>query len=156
MNQEIIITVGLPASGKSSFAQDIIKQHSNYVEINRESIRKELFNIEGWSEYNCTPENEQLVSTKEFDDIRSYINSGKSVIVTDSNIRLKYIKGLIHMAKCLNVDARIKLMDTPLLDIIQRNSERLISHNINDVKSKYDTYLITRQKVINNFPDLVM
>ena len=59
---KVIISVGLPFSGKSTYATELIKNDSSYVEINRDNIRKKLFHISGWSDYEITTERENQVT----------------------------------------------------------------------------------------------
>ena len=58
---KVIISVGLPFSGKSTYATELIKNDSSYVEINRDNIRKKLFHVSGWSDYEITTERENLL-----------------------------------------------------------------------------------------------
>ena len=42
-NQEIILLKGLPASGKSTWSKDFIKENPDYIRINKDDLR-EFFN----------------------------------------------------------------------------------------------------------------
>ena len=78
---KVIISVGLPFSGKSTYATELIKNDSSYVEINRDNIRKKLFHVSGWSDYEITTERENQVTTEQFNEIRQAIDSGKNIII---------------------------------------------------------------------------
>ena len=47
MKQKIILTVGIPASGKSTYAKELCKDDSNFRRVNKDDIRTflELLNI---------------------------------------------------------------------------------------------------------------
>ena len=36
---KIIITRGIPGSGKTTWAKDVVKENSNYIRINRDDLR---------------------------------------------------------------------------------------------------------------------
>ena len=55
--QAVVITIGLPASGKSTWAKDWISNHDNFIRVNKDDVRNMLNN----GEY--SPENEELVKT---------------------------------------------------------------------------------------------
>ena len=41
---EVIATIGLPASGKSTWAKDQVRKKENWVRVNRDDFRKMLKN----------------------------------------------------------------------------------------------------------------
>lgn len=75
------ILIGCPSSGKSTLANHIIKQNSNYQIISTDNIRKQLFgdeNIQGdW----------QLIEAEIFKQIDSYIQGGKPIIYDATNAK---------------------------------------------------------------------
>jgi predicted kinase len=53
---ELIVLVGLPASGKSTFAKTFCEENKNYIRLNRDDIR-EMFGVLN----SFTKQNENLV-----------------------------------------------------------------------------------------------
>lgn len=63
---KIIITVGVSGSGKSTFAKELKEANPEYIEINRDSFRFDLFTngVEDWSKYKFTKDREKEVTQK--------------------------------------------------------------------------------------------
>lgn len=84
--QEIIVTVGLPASGKTTWALEYIKDNPNTVRVNKDSIRAMVFNgqySKEWEDFVC--------------DIRDNIiyhalSKGYNVVVDDTNFEEKHLR----------------------------------------------------------------
>lgn len=78
--KKIIITKGLPGSGKSTWAKKFVIENPNFVRINRDDIRHMLGPY--W-----IPQREKLVTDIERDSVESALGRGYSVIVDATNLR---------------------------------------------------------------------
>lgn len=87
----LIITRGLPASGKSTFARAWVEEDpGNRVEINRDSTRKFL-----GVRHIGTEDEEKTVTAVNDALLRISMEQGKDIIVSDTNLRVRYIKRLL-------------------------------------------------------------
>lgn len=77
---KLILCKGLPASGKSTWSKEYVKNHSNVIRVNRDEIREMLG--QPWSrDY----ENKVVVpGERRF--VRAALEQGMDVIVDDTNL----------------------------------------------------------------------
>ena len=122
--RKLIITKGLPASGKSSWADDFIKDHPNFVKIEKDQIRKDgsLFKD---GEYNHKRGDEGIVIKERDRIIRKSLADGLSVISSDTNLVHKHITQLSNIARQSNAAVEvISFLDVPLKELIERDQRR--------------------------------
>lgn len=142
-----IVTVGIPASGKSSFAKTIIDEDPSYVEINRDMVRNELFNIEGWSSYVFSEENEKRVTDRQYEIFRDLHRENKNIIVTDTNLRMKYLRLTVSFLEHLGYEVSIKMCQISFIEAIRRNANRKFSAELDEVRRQHKCYNEMRYKV---------
>ena len=152
---KVIISVGLPFSGKSTYATELIKNDSSYVEINRDNIRKKLFHIGGWSDYEITTERENQVTTEQFNEIRQAIDSGKNIIITNTNLRMKYVRRFVSLFEHYNCDIKIVLFSVTLIELIRRNFESSYHNTEKDIVDSFNHYNWLKEKVISKYSNYV-
>jgi predicted kinase len=113
------ILIGCPSSGKSTLANHIIKQDSNYQIISTDNIREKLFGdekIQG---------NWQLIETEIFKQIDSYIQAGKPIIYDATNAKRWWrISLLKKLGQYENVNWIGWYLKTPLNFCQQWNKRR--------------------------------
>jgi predicted kinase len=113
---ELIICRGIPASGKTTFAKEWIKEPGR-IRVSRDDIRMQCFGVE----FGC---DENLVTKIEHGIISSALQNGTSVIVDDTNIRHKYVKAFADIGYRYGADVQIKHFDIDLDVAIERNNNR--------------------------------
>lgn len=121
---KIIITKGLPASGKSYWADEFIKENPNFVKIEKDQIRNssELFKD---GVYNHKRGDESIVIKERDRLVRKAFSEGKSVISSDTNLVQKHITQLSNIAKQNNAEVEIlSFLDVPIKDLIERDKNR--------------------------------
>ena len=79
-NQKIIILKGLPASGKSTWAKEYMKAHSEFKRINRDDLREMLSN------YVFSNGNEALVTKVSLEIQKACLLSGFSFILDETSL----------------------------------------------------------------------
>ena len=98
--QKIILLVGLPGSGKSTFGNELLKEHPEYVLLSSDAIRAEI----------GTGENDQSVTPQVFvklkERLKTFVSDNKTVIVDATNINIQDRKFYVDLAK----QAKIKIM----------------------------------------------
>ena len=120
----LILTVGIPGSGKSTWAQNLIAQKPGYHLISTDSIRAQLYGDEAiqgeWLEIWRTLKASLTAA-------RQSIAQGKTtaVIYDATNARRRQRREFIQLARAYHYDPIIAAwIDTPLEICLHRNSER--------------------------------
>lgn len=119
--QKIILTVGIPACGKSTWAKaEVAKDPDNWCRINNDDLRA-MFNGTVFSQ-----EYEKLVTETRNFLIREALKRGKNVILDNVNINKKHFNDVVKIAKSVNGD--FEITEVPfyieLEEALARNSKR--------------------------------
>lgn len=115
-----IITVGISASGKTTWAREYCKNNSNWVNINRDDIREMLFG----KDYKFSKKREQEVTEKQRQDILTWESNGANVIISDTNLNKERTKQLVKFLEDLGYEVEIKEFPIELQDAIKRDLKR--------------------------------
>jgi predicted kinase len=141
-SRKLIITRGLPGSGKSTWAEAErtlleSKGFKTYI-TNKDTIRKTLIAL-GWK---WSPENEKDVLKTQNHDIKAAFNNGYSVvIVADCNFG-KHKDRLYGLAMYCNADFEVKdFTSVPLETCIERDSKRQEEVGAEVITKMYNDYL---------------
>lgn len=102
---EIIFLCGLPASGKSTFAQHFVKTHPEFVRIGADSVRERLY---GSQDSYGNPEEIYLEILME---MKAALNSGKSILYDAVNMRRSY--RLDYLRELAGYDAERTIIQLP-------------------------------------------
>lgn len=124
MKQKIIITRGLPASGKSTWADEFIKENPNFVKVEKDQIRKnsDLFKD---GQYVHKRGDESIVLKERDRLIRQAFARGQSVVSSDTNLVQKHITQLSNIARQNDAEIEVKsFLDVPLQELIERDKKR--------------------------------
>jgi len=118
---ELILTVGLPGSGKSTWANDAVSMFDrfhNHIIVERDQIRQELTgDVRDHSQ-------EGRVTRVAEERVCTALTHGTSVIIADTNLRPKYRRNWRKLAESLDAEYIEVWIDTPLDVCIARDSER--------------------------------
>lgn len=125
MTQEVIITIGLPGSGKSTWAKTQIGLNSNYKIVCRDDLRAMLDNGD-WN-----GKNEEIILRARDKLIYTLLDAGKSVIVADTNLSEKVrnrIKQIVEdFSKTTGREIKVtekSFLDVPVATCIERDLKR--------------------------------
>lgn len=111
---ELIITVGLPGSGKSTWA----RQQDGYVIVNRDSLRVMMHSGRPWSK-----EQEKLTRAARDSIIMLMLKKGQSVISDDTNFgQIGWTKNLADQAGAIY--RVVYFTHVPVEVCIERDSKR--------------------------------
>lgn len=117
----LTLTIGLPASGKTTWAKKIRQEHPNTVLVSRDALREEFF-----GEFtNYSQEQERLITSVVEKAVDKALESGGDVIVHDMNLKKAYRKRWASYA--VKHGAEFKYIDltyVPLEDCLARNLRR--------------------------------
>lgn len=134
--QQVLILVGIPASGKSRFAENYKFEDNRPVSIiERDILREELFNCTR-SEYKFTKAREKEVTRVRDLYLEERLQFGHNVIIADTNIntktRINLKAKLIEIATqhSLDFDVSEVTLNVPLATCMKRNRKR--QHTVPD------------------------
>lgn len=128
---------GLPASGKSTIAKEIISQ-GNWVRVNRDLLRKMLYSGTKW-----TGKKEDLVIDSEKEIVKVSINKNYNVVIDDCNMS----NGHLERWKTLANEMSCQFEHRPILTDMQTCLDRDLSreepvgrHVIEQMALQYQRY----------------
>lgn len=119
MTQKVLFMKGLPGSGKSTYAKDLVNK--GWKRVNKDEIRAMLDNGK-WSN-----NNEKTVIAVQDQIILDLIEKGHNVVIDNTHImggHIPRITGLIRAAGFSDVAIDTHFMDTPLSVCIARDMAR--------------------------------
>lgn len=120
-----IITVGIPASGKSTFASNLIDFDDSYVEVNRDWIRHNIV-CPGTnnSTYKFTKQREKDVTDECNSLIMFAAEHGRNLIISNTNLNVHHRERLIDLLESLNYDVEVKLFPISYEEAVKRDNAR--------------------------------
>ncbi len=146
---------GLPASGKSTLAQEKVNSsHGSIVRIERDMLRDQLFNNRYYSvpaEWNMTDEEfkkyfsdrEDTITQVQQAMVVTALKSGKSVIVSDTNLPAKVVKTWVKVAQTNNVSYEIVNFDNVDVDeCVRRDKGRVLSVGEKVIRDMYAKHFV--------------
>lgn len=120
----IELTVGVPASGKTTYAEKkVALSKGKFINLNRDDIRKTLFCVSP-HEYSFTKEREELVTKTQIAAAEFALSKGKSVIISDTNLNPGYWGEWRNLAKKYNVQLVSTFFPLDLKTALKRNIQR--------------------------------
>lgn len=128
--QKVCMLIGLPGSGKSTWAKDVLDYTSLYGSSDY-FLDFKLFSSDKYREkicgdVNCQDDNQKVFNTL-YDDLIEYVKNGGSAIYDATNINRKSRKTLLHRLQDLHIEDLIVqgvVFATPIEKCIERNNAR--------------------------------
>lgn len=147
--KKVLILIGLPASGKSTYAKELLLENpGRWVRTNKDLLR-EMAHASYWS-----PKNERFIVKLRDEIILMALEAGKHVIIDDTNFghHIEHIKELVKgKAK---VEVNDSFLEVPVEECIRRDLERPRSVGKDVIMKMYNRYIRTRPQVPDRDPDL--
>ena len=135
MKNKVIITYGLPASGKSTWAKEQVKNSNGQIKrVNKDDLR-EMIDTGNWSK-----EREKEIESMQEMIVRNYLAHGYTVIVDNTHLAPKWIPYMQEIADSFGIPMEVKRFDTPVGECVRRDAERenpVGSRVINDMYNKW-------------------
>ena len=148
----IIITRGLPASGKTTWATAWQAQNPSTRRIVcRDDIRLELFGGTRNS-YRCTKEREAKVTYQQETLIRQHVFQDMDVCVADTNLNPKTMKRLINLAKELDEEYLVQsFCYVNLVECLERDEKREDRVGEAVIINMWERYLKNESNIVRIF-----
>lgn len=117
----LTITRGLPGSGKTTWAKDLVDQDPvRRARVNRDDLRNQLH-----GRRLGTTDQEKMVTIAQRSAIASLLHAGVNVICDDTNLSQRYARELRRVAQLAGADFEVHDMtDVPLEVCIERDRAR--------------------------------
>jgi predicted kinase len=116
--QVIIVLKGLPGSGKSTWARDLIaREPERYKRINKDDLRA-MLDGGRWSETS-----EKFIVRARDVLLDAALSAGRSVIIDDTNLEPAHEARIRHIAAG-RAQVEVRFFDVPLEECIRRDSLR--------------------------------
>ena len=149
--QKVVICKGLPASGKSTWAKEMVGSGENWKRINKDSLRAMIDNGK------FSKENEKLVENARDNLLRMFLNDGCNVIIDDTNFNPKQVEQIKSVVDNYNskypkfsnelylhgVEVEEKYFEISLDEALERNALRPDSERVPDfvIKQMHRKYV---------------
>ena len=118
--RKILILQGIPASGKSTWSKEFLKDNPRYLRVNRDGIRRTLIG----DTYDVRVE--KLVTQVQTQMIETILGQGKNVLLDNTSVKESYINEILTLARRIgDVEVSTKIFDTPFEECCRRNDLRV-------------------------------
>ena len=158
--QEVIMTVGIPACGKTTHALNWLKESpKDRARVNRDDIRAMIGDS---SQHNSSTEFEGLVTNVQDQILWQHLKSGRSVIIDNTHLHPKYFEQITeqiqNFANQFNVVLGLKVvvLDVDYDTCIARNSnrDRVVPERI--IYKMYDNFKRIKTYIAINYRNIVV
>lgn len=143
----LTMLIGSPASGKTTYAEWIVRTESKTMRISRDEIRFAQFQDQ------MDAPTEVMITKIINQQTKTLLSNGWNVILDNCNTKWDYIKEPIAMFKEM-ANIEFKLFDLPLQELYERNEKRTrkvpkkvienMYHQLQGLKQKFDFKPIKR------------
>lgn len=132
---KVLMLKGLPASGKSTYAKELVSKNHNWVRVNKDDLRAMMNN----GEFSGKLEKQVIRTEREIAE--NALKIGKNVVVDDTNFNPIHEEFFRQLAKSYKAEFEIKFFDTPLEVCIKRDNKRPNGVGEAVIRRMYSQYL---------------
>lgn len=147
--QTVLLTVGLPASGKSTYAKELITTNKNWARVNRDDLRSMVFN--GFNR-----KKEKTIVKSEMELAELYLSKGMNVVVDDTNLNPKVRDSWKAFCDEHGVEFKIKIFDTSLRECIRRDVLRQNSVGEDVIRRMWNEFVVSAYEHNENLPPAII
>lgn len=134
-NKKIILTIAIPAAGKTTWGMKFLRENQGYVRVSRDDYRYMLRGA-GFVDFKC----EELITELVNKSIVNAIKNKYNVIVDQTNVNPKYLKETVEFCQNL-ADVEFKIFDIGIDECIRRDKLREKSVGEEVIRKMYKNYL---------------
>lgn len=148
-NTTLVLTRGLPGSGKSTWAAEWVDEHSDWrARVNRDDLRFAMY-----GKYVIGRMREESVTIAQHAQVRALLLAGISVVVDDTNLRAQTVRGWQKIATETGAEIIYKDVTTDVEVCIARNAIRA-SEGGRDVPEEVIRSMAARYIQRGRFPEI--
>ena len=118
LGSNLVILVGPPGSGKSTYSRELEQTHSNWTIISPDIIREEITGNEGDQSQNA------VVFSRVYSDLIESLDSGFDVIYDATNCRTTYRHKIIDVVNNHANKIICVMFTTSIAECLRRNNKR--------------------------------
>lgn len=154
---KVIITKGLPASGKTTYARNWVSaDEQNRVLVEKDQIRTNSELFEG-GKYSHKRGDESIVLKERDRLIEQALASGKSVVSSDTNLVQKHIAKISSIARKYGAEVKmVSFLDVPLKELLDRDQKRENAVGEQVIRRMFHTQVKSMPTFLKYDPELPM
>lgn len=134
----VIINIGPPAAGKSTWTDEFLSKNPNYVKVSRDDFRYMLRN-QGF----CEPKIEKMITELVNQTILTALSNKLNVIIDNTNLKVSVIKDFIKLVNDY-ADVNYRVFDVPFETLLERDSKRERKVGEDVLKRMWGNWLILK------------
>lgn len=134
-NVKILILIGIPASGKSTWAKEYVRHNADYIRVCRDDFRSMLKDAQV-----CENKIEDMITALVDATIAKALAKKLSVLVDNTNLKAKYITPIIDKFR-YQADIDFRIFDISLSKAIERDSNRAAKVGAGVIEKMHKQYL---------------
>ncbi len=154
----MIILIGISGSGKTTFAEKLLKQNDKLIRFNRDDFRTQFFgNIHTYFERKDLHVWEQLISNLEYFSFNQAVKNDYKIIFDNTNLKVSYINRWLDLLNDNDIPFVFKFFDCDVATAVERVSKR--DNTIIDVKyikRQYTNYKEIKKYILENYSDKIL
>lgn len=143
MMMKAILTVGISASGKTTWAEEFCSQNSGWLNINRDTIRGAIMEESGltpnWRNWKWKWENK--VNDRVDEQIAFAVNGSLNIIVSDTNLSPTFRDNLMRRLTDLGYDVELKIFHISYDEAVARDNLRANGVGASVIQKQYQQFL---------------
>jgi len=123
--RHVIFTVGVSASGKTTWATDFVKKHFGWKVISRDDLRASIcvpFSWAAWKKFGSN--GEKKVNELQQEMIREAVSNSQNVIICDTNLSPKNFNHLVETFKKFDYEIHFKPFHVDWKTAVERDNAR--------------------------------
>lgn len=126
MTARLVITVGLPGAGKTTYARQwVAEKPADRSRSNRDDLGALMHGGRFHGEPVLSNVTEKAITVAQHAQIRALLEAGRDVICDDTNLNADIVRNLEQIAHEAGADVEIvDMLDVPLETVLARNAQR--------------------------------
>jgi predicted kinase len=133
----LTITRGLPASGKTTYARGYVAEDQDRrARVNRDDLRVAMY-----GKPVLDASGERAVTTAQQSAVRALLQSGRDVIVDDTNLRARYARAWADLAASEGASFEVVDFTTPVDECVARDAARDRHVGESVIRRLHDRYI---------------
>lgn len=126
MKRTIYFTIGAPGSGKTTFANELIRSREDVATVHLDGIRSALFGSKRAFWDNPTDERRQIVRSVYSQLLRDLLKyTSMDIVLPNTNTDIRFYSEAVDRAEEFKCDMKIKIFNQITLpELLKRNAER--------------------------------